>query len=174
MVANGELSDRFANILHLSRNFAAEDPPLGVSDTREETPYEWVGSAAVTVCLVDRRGVDLDEDLVVLRRRAPDFLESQDVRRAVPIVDDCSHRISPRARRDASADHHSPSSKAMQQQRYYAQADGSAFRAGFSRPRGGWLCLRASTEPRPRCPPPSCGRSHDGIRRATGQLPLID
>ena len=37
----------------------------------------------------------LDEKLVVLRNRPLDLLESQDLRRPVPVVDNCPHAFTP-------------------------------------------------------------------------------
>ena len=39
----------------------------------------------------DRRGVDLDEYFVLFGDGPLDVFESQDVRRPVPVVDNCSH-----------------------------------------------------------------------------------
>ncbi len=47
-----------------------------------------------SVC-VDRRGVDTDENLVVLRDRPLDLLDSQHVRAPVPVVDYSSHAVTP-------------------------------------------------------------------------------
>ena len=52
---------------------------------------------------VDRRRVDPDEDLVVLRDGPLDVCEAQDVRRPVPVVDDCSHRAHFRLEVDRAA-----------------------------------------------------------------------
>jgi hypothetical protein len=42
---------------------------------------------------VDRRGVDGDEDLVVLRHRTFDVVEPEDVRWSVPVVDNRPHQF---------------------------------------------------------------------------------
>src|SRR5207244_3816885 len=44
---------------------------------------------------VDRRGMDLDEDFVLLGDRSLDLFESQDFRWPVPVVDNGSHRGRP-------------------------------------------------------------------------------
>ena len=57
----------------------------------EEAADEVLGAAKPGVGPVDRRRVDLDEDLVVLGHRPRDLLEPQDLRRPVPVVDDRLH-----------------------------------------------------------------------------------
>ena len=44
---------------------------------------------------VDRRGVDPDEDFVLFRYGPLDFVESQNLRRPVPVVHNCFHRFIP-------------------------------------------------------------------------------
>ena len=51
------------------------------------------GAAKPAVGPGDRRGVDPDEDLVVLGHRPLDLFEPQNLRRPVPVVDDCSHAV---------------------------------------------------------------------------------
>ena len=46
----------------------------------------------------DGRGVDSDEDLVVLGHRPLDLLEPQDLGRPVPVVDDRSHALTSQVR----------------------------------------------------------------------------
>ena len=81
-----------------SGELAAEDPPLRPQETGEEAADEVLGAAEPTVRPVDGRGVDPDEDLVVLGHRPLDLLEPQDLGRAVPVVDDRSHALTSQVR----------------------------------------------------------------------------
>ena len=67
VVTDLELADGYADCLDLSRELAAEDPLLRPEKTCEEAPQERLGAADVAVRPVDRRRVDPDEKLVVLR-----------------------------------------------------------------------------------------------------------
>ncbi len=98
MVTDRELVDSGANCFDLSRQLAAEDPLLRSADARDEAAEERDDQAATSVGFtsrsvqpVDRRGVDLDEDLVLFGYRPFDVFESQNVRRPVPVVDNCFH-----------------------------------------------------------------------------------
>ena len=66
------------------RRFGRRSP---VKYAREER----FGGTEAAVRAVDGRGVDLDQNLVVLRDRPLDVFEPQDLRRPVPVVDDGSH-----------------------------------------------------------------------------------
>jgi hypothetical protein len=98
-VADRELGDRWANCFDLSGQLAAEDPPVRSEEAGDEAADEILGAAKPAVRPVDRRGVDLHEDLVVLRHRPLDLFESQNVRRPVPVVDNRSHGFTPHLRR---------------------------------------------------------------------------
>src|SRR6266516_3538238 len=98
VVTDRELADGCANCFDLSRQLAAEDPLLRSADARDGAADERDGQAATSVGFTsravrpgDRRGVDLDEDLVLLGDGPLDVFESQDVRRPVPVVDNCFH-----------------------------------------------------------------------------------
>ena len=91
VVADRELADRWANRLDLPGQLGAQDSLLRSTQAGEEPPEERVGSTSVTVRPVDRRGTDPDQDFVLFGARPLDLLEAQDLRRAVPIVDDCPH-----------------------------------------------------------------------------------
>src|SRR3990172_165432 len=73
------------------RQLHAEDLPLRSAETGEDPREERMGSAQAAVAPGDCRGVDLDEDLVLLRDGPPDLLEAQDLRRPVSVVDNSSH-----------------------------------------------------------------------------------
>src|SRR5918996_3789450 len=82
-----------AQLLHLAGQLAAEDLPLRSEQTGGEAGEEILGAAKSAVGPADRRGVDLDEDLVVLGYWLLDLIESQSVRRPVPLVDNCSQAL---------------------------------------------------------------------------------
>ncbi len=98
VVTDRELSDGGADCHDLSRQLAAEDPLPRSAEARDEAAEERDGQAATSVGLTsravrpgDRRSVDLDEDLVLFGDGPLDVFESQNVRRPVPVVDNCSH-----------------------------------------------------------------------------------
>ena len=91
VVTDGELADGCADCFDLSRQLGAEDPLLRSAEAKEEANEEWLSCTNAAVRPGDRRGVDLDEDLVLLGDGPLDVFESQDVRRPVPVVDNCSH-----------------------------------------------------------------------------------
>jgi hypothetical protein len=94
LVTNREPGDRPAGGLDLPGKFAAQDRPPGPAKTREQPPQERAGGTAVAVGPVDRRGPDLDQDLVLYRDRPLHLLDPLDIRRPVPVVHDRSHRLS--------------------------------------------------------------------------------
>jgi hypothetical protein len=95
LVSDREPGDRCAGCFDRARQFAAEDPPLGPPHSREEPPQERVGRTAVAICPVDRRGVDPDQDLIVLGYGPLYILESQDIGRPVPVVNGGLHSFFP-------------------------------------------------------------------------------
>ena len=98
VVADRELANSCADCFDLSGQLAAEDPLPRSADARDDAAEERDGQAATSVGFTsravrpgDRRGVDLDEYFVLLGDGSLDIFESQDVRRPVPVVDNCSH-----------------------------------------------------------------------------------
>jgi hypothetical protein len=66
--------------------------PPRTSNAGEETGEPVIDAPdAHRVAAGDRRGVDANEHLVVIRHGPLDVSDAQHVRRAVPIVDDCPH-----------------------------------------------------------------------------------
>jgi hypothetical protein len=98
MVTDRELIDGCANGFDLSCQLGAEDPLLRSADAGDEAADEHDEQAAPSVGFTsravrpgDRRGVDLDEDLVLFGDRPFDFCDAQHVRRPIPVIDNCSH-----------------------------------------------------------------------------------
>ena len=75
LVTDLELADGCADCFDLAGQLHAEDPLLGAAETGEEAADEVFGAAQARVRPVDRRGVDLDEDFVVLGYRPLDVFE---------------------------------------------------------------------------------------------------
>src|SRR5207247_2402647 len=95
------VADSCADCCDLSGQLTAENRPLRSAETAEEPGDDRLGSAPLAVCPVDRRGVNLDQYFVVLGYRPLDVLESQNVRRPIPVVDNCSHAFTSSQRFDA-------------------------------------------------------------------------
>ena len=93
MVSHVEIGDHSTDRLDHAAELEAQDPPPGSLEAEHETPDKRLRPAHVAVRLVDRRGVDLDEDFIVLGYRPLDLFESQHVRWSVSVVDNCSHRV---------------------------------------------------------------------------------
>jgi hypothetical protein len=100
LVAHREIGDGGADGFNLSGELAAEDRPPRPAESRDEAAEKrdggsrfGVGPANVDVHPVDCGGVDLDEYLIFLRYRPLDVLESQDLRRSIPVVDNRSHEF---------------------------------------------------------------------------------
>jgi hypothetical protein len=98
VVTDRELVDSCANCFDRTCQLAAEDSLLRSADARDEAAEEHDGQAATSVGFSsravrsgDRRGMDLDEYFVLFGDGPLDVFESQDVRRPVPVVDNCSH-----------------------------------------------------------------------------------
>src|ERR1700730_5778834 len=91
MVTNGKLGDRCPDRFDLSGQLGAKDPLLRPADAEEQANEERLGATNAAVCPGDRRGVDLDEDLVVLWQWPLNLFESLHVWRSVPVVDNRSH-----------------------------------------------------------------------------------
>ena len=92
VVADLELADGCADRFDLTGKLAAERFPLRSEEAGEEAADEGVAAAHPGIRPVDRRGMDLDEDFVVLWNGPLDVSEPQNVRGPVPVVDDRSHR----------------------------------------------------------------------------------
>ncbi len=90
-VSDPVLAHRRADRLDLACELRAEDLPLRAKETGEEAPEERLRRTNVAVRLIDRRRVDLDEDLVVVRHRPRDLFDPQYFRRPVPVVNNRSH-----------------------------------------------------------------------------------
>ena len=90
-VADLELGDGRADRLDLAGQLQPEDLLLRPEQAGEEAADEDLGAAKSAVGPGDRGCVDPDEDLVVLGDGPLDLLESQDLRRPVPVVDDGLH-----------------------------------------------------------------------------------
>jgi hypothetical protein len=103
LVADREAGDGCPDGFDGSGQLAAEDPLAGPAKSGDQPPHGGVRGAPMAVCPVDGRGPDPDEDLVCVGDRVLDVLEAQDVRWAVPVVDNRSHRSPPWApgRRDS-------------------------------------------------------------------------
>ena len=100
LVTDRELADRCADGFDLSRKFGAEDPLLRPAEAKDQAAHKGEGEAATSVGFtcravqpIDRRGVDLDEDLILFGYRPLDVFEPQNVRRPVPVEDNGSHFI---------------------------------------------------------------------------------
>lgn len=91
LVTDRELANVCADCYHLAGQLAAKDAPFRPNETGEEAGDEIFGVAQAAVRPVDGGGTDLDEDLVLLGHRTFDFFKSQNIRRPVPIVNNCSH-----------------------------------------------------------------------------------
>src|SRR5207302_8892362 len=90
-ITDCELADSRSCCFDLSRQLGAEDPPPGPAHASEEAGNEWCSSSNAAVSPGNSRRVDLYEHLIVLRDGPFDLFESQDIRRPVPVVDNCSH-----------------------------------------------------------------------------------
>jgi hypothetical protein len=82
-VANRELIHCRADCHHLTCKLGAEDPLPGPAEARDEATEDFekqattsVGFTSVNIQPVDRRSVDLDEDLVILRDGSCDIFDS--------------------------------------------------------------------------------------------------
>jgi hypothetical protein len=91
VVTDLELGDGCADRVDLSGQLHTEDVPLRSTEAGEEAGDEQIGAAKPAVRSVDRRGVDPDDNFVVLGDGPLDLFESQDLWRPVPVVDNCSH-----------------------------------------------------------------------------------
>ncbi len=92
LVTDRELGDGRADCLDHAGKLGAEDLPPWSAEAGDEAADEIFGAAKAGVGPGDRRGVDLDQDFVVLGYGTLDLFKSQNLWRAVPFVDDCSHR----------------------------------------------------------------------------------
>jgi hypothetical protein len=93
VVTHLELGDGRADCLDLPRQLRAGDLPLGPQQAGDKAADEVLGAALRRIGPVDRRGVDLDEDFVVLGDRPLDLFQPQNLRRPVPVVDDRPHAV---------------------------------------------------------------------------------
>src|SRR5712692_9101409 len=98
VIAGGELADGGADRFDLSGKLGAEDRlpwPAYAGDKpaekRDGRPAFSVGFARVDVQPVDRRGMHLDEDLVVLCDGPLDIRDVQEAWRPVVVVDNRPH-----------------------------------------------------------------------------------
>ena len=110
LVADGEFGDRHAGRFDLARQLAAEDPLLRSADARDGAADERDGQAATPVGFTsravrpgDRRGADLDEDLVLFGDGPLDLFDMQNVRWPVSVIYDRSHEPSLRLTQERSA-----------------------------------------------------------------------
>ena len=94
-VADGELAHTGPDPLDLTRELDAENPLLRPAEAGYEAADEVLGATKAGVGARDRRRPDLDEHLVVSGDGLLERLDSQDLRRPVPVVDDCSHEPLP-------------------------------------------------------------------------------
>jgi hypothetical protein len=94
VVADSKLGHVRPDLLDAAGELHAEDRLSWTPNAGEHADEPVVGEAhAHGVAAGDRRGVDLDEYLVVLRMGSLDFRDAQDFWRSVPILDDCSHAV---------------------------------------------------------------------------------
>src|SRR5258708_17608203 len=98
VVTDRKLADGCANCFDLSGQLAAENPLPRSAEATDDTAEERDGQAATSVGFTssavrpgDRRGMNLDQYFVLLGDGPLDVFESQNVRRPVPVVDNCSH-----------------------------------------------------------------------------------
>src|SRR5215207_3782065 len=109
-VADLKGGDATADRLDFSGEFIPEDGHPWSCEPGEEPIDEGLGRPQGAVCPVHRRGMDLDQHLVVLGRRLLDLGDPNHVRRTVAGVDGCLHgwtvattpRSAPRRRRQLS------------------------------------------------------------------------
>ena len=97
MVADLELDHGGAHCRDLARELHAQDPMVRSAEAGEEAARVEFGASEAAVGPVDRRGVDPDEHLVVLRHRPSDLFHSEDLRRPITVVDNGTHRQVPSA-----------------------------------------------------------------------------
>jgi hypothetical protein len=93
LVTDPELGDGRADCFDLTGQLGAEDLPLRPQETGDQAADEGLAAAKSAVGPGDRRGADLDEDLVLVRDGPHDIFESQDVRRTITVADNCSHGL---------------------------------------------------------------------------------
>ena len=94
LVADPELRHGRTDLLDTARELRAGGRPPRTANAGEETGEPVLDAAhAHGVAAGDRRGVDPDEHLVVLRNGPVDVGDAQHLRRSVPVVDDGSHAV---------------------------------------------------------------------------------
>jgi hypothetical protein len=93
VVADQELAHDGTEGFDLASELGAEDRPPRAANAGKE-PGEPILDAANSHGVAPRhgRGVDPNQHLVFLRHRPRDLADAQNLRRAVPIVDNRSHR----------------------------------------------------------------------------------
>ena len=92
-VADLELGDRLADSLDHAGELHAQDLVPRPAEAGEELRDPWLPAAQASVGPVDRRGVDLDEDLVVRGHWPLDLREVEDLGWTVVVVQDRLHRF---------------------------------------------------------------------------------
>src|SRR5579862_5885046 len=106
-VAHRERGDAAADCLDCSRELSPKDPTarLWPPEPGEEPQDERPGRAVAAVRPIDRRRLDLDQQLVLACFRRLHIRDPNNVRRAVPGADRCLHdsAVSPWSYRAASA-----------------------------------------------------------------------
>src|SRR5262249_28463752 len=93
LVTGCELGDGRAGCFALASHLGAEDIPPRPGETADEPADERLALTNPSVGPIDRRGADLDQDLVFLGHRPLDLGEPQDLRRPIPVEDNCSHQL---------------------------------------------------------------------------------
>lgn len=94
-ISDGEARHVLADFDDLAGEVLADPLFFRPPDPREDAGDVEARAAPTGVPAADRRGVDADEHLVVLRRRPLDLDQLQHLGRAVPLVDDGSHLAPP-------------------------------------------------------------------------------
>ena len=89
-----EIGDLVADRSDPAREFTAPDLRLRAHESAQKSHREWRRRTIVTVSPIDRRGVDLDEQLFGASHRYGNVTDCNDVSRAVAIMNGGSHEAS--------------------------------------------------------------------------------
>ena len=93
-VVDHEIGDLVADRSDPAREFTAPDLRLRAHESAQKSHREWRRRTIVTVSPIDRRGVDLDEQLFGASHRYGNVTDCNDVSRAVAIMNGGSHEAS--------------------------------------------------------------------------------
>ena len=141
LVADLELGYGRARCFDLTSHLRAEDLPPRLWETADEAAEERLALANPSVCPVDRRGANPDEDLILFGCRRLDVFKPQHLWWPVPLEDDCSHSLPVRLRLGRKAPDHAspqdvrPASSSGQSHSSSTPASISVYRTSLSRQR---------------------------------------